>query len=482
MSVLLTEEARRTRRSSLGMAVPTIGTFLLLVVYGLTMAPTLSWSHHGADGGDLVRAVAEGSIPHPPGFPTYLVLGEIFIRLPLRNPAWRLNLMSAVAAAAAVGVAIAAIQRLPGRLSRFSALSAGLSLGLAPLFWSQALITEVYAPAALFAAAAILLSLREAAPWLSGAVWGLGIGAHPTLVFLAPLVLHGALSRGRWGPRVRSALWVSTGALLGWAAMVGPVLLSRNGAPSPWADVETLEGWWALVSGQLYRGYVFGLPLVAWPRRLAGWAGILVRQFTPVGVLLAGAGWLALWREARRLAVSSLISFGCFSIYALGYNTTDSLVYLVPALPLAALWLRPGLDRAGSWLRGRFGDAGWMGAARWSSALVLVIPLVQAGVFWGRMNLSGDWTAMAWAERTLEEAPPRTVLLTDSDAHTFTLWYAQEVLERRPDIVVIDRDLWYQDVYRQQIAVELSLSVLDPTISAEAAARRTGRPFVSAAD
>lgn len=478
----MTEEAWQTHRSPLKRLVPVIGASLLLIVYGLTMAPTLSWSHHGADGGDLVRAVAEGSIPHPPGFPTYLVLGEIFIRLPLRNPAWRLNLMSAVAAAAAVGITIAAVQRLPGRVSRFSALSAGLSLGLAPLFWSQALITEVYAPAALFASTAILLSLREAAPWMRGAVWGLGIGAHPTLVFLAPLVLHGALARGRGGARVRSAVWVGVAALAGWGAMVGPVLLARNGAPSPWADVDTLGGWWALVSGQLYRSYVFGLPLVAWPRRLAGWAGILVRQFTPVGVLLAGAGWLALWREARRLAVSSLVAFGCFSIYALGHDTTDSLVYLVPALPLAALWVGLGLDRAVEWLWGRLEDAGWIGPARWSPVVVLLIPLVQAVAFWDGMDLSGDWTAMAWVERTLEEAPPRAVLLTDSDAHTFTLWYAQEVLERRPDIVVIDRDLWYQDVYRQQIAGELALSGLEPTISAEAAARRTGRPLVSAAD
>ncbi|MBE9508758.1 MAG: DUF2723 domain-containing protein, partial [Chloroflexi bacterium] len=85
---------------------------LLLVVYLLTLPPTLTWAHHGADGGDLVTAVARGSIPHPPGFPTYLLLGELFIRLPWGDPAWRLNLMSAVLAVGAVGLTAAAIRLL----------------------------------------------------------------------------------------------------------------------------------------------------------------------------------------------------------------------------------------------------------------------------------------------------------------------------------------------------------------------------------
>ena len=77
---------------------------LLLVVYLLTLAPTITWAHHGADGGDLVAAVARGSIPHPPGFPTYLLLGDLFVRLPWGNLAWRLNLMSAVLAAGAAAL------------------------------------------------------------------------------------------------------------------------------------------------------------------------------------------------------------------------------------------------------------------------------------------------------------------------------------------------------------------------------------------
>ncbi|MEA3376039.1 MAG: DUF2723 domain-containing protein, partial [Chloroflexota bacterium] len=150
--------------------VPLAGAALLLGVYLLTMAPTLSWSHHGADGGDLVTAVARGSIPHPPGFPTYLLLGELFNRLPLRDPAWRLNLLSAVAA----GLTIAAVRRLRFPSSTLGVLCAGLCLGLAPLFWSQALIAEVYTVAALFSALVVLLVLAGAPSWAVGLTFPLG--------------------------------------------------------------------------------------------------------------------------------------------------------------------------------------------------------------------------------------------------------------------------------------------------------------------
>ncbi|MFW6162478.1 MAG: protein O-mannosyl-transferase family [Planctomycetota bacterium] len=455
---------------------------LLLVVYLLTMAPTLSWSHYGADGGDLVRAVARGSIPHPPGFPTYLLLGDLFIRLPLRNPAWRLNLMSGVAAAGAAGLVASTVQRLQLRLPRVSALCAGLALGLAPLFWSQALITEVYTLAAFCGAVVVLLVLHGAPEWMRGIVWGLGLGVHPTLMFLVPVVFCDAFKETGWSARIGTVARVGLAALPGWGAMVGPVLLARNGAASPWADVRTLDGWWGLVSGRLYRGYVFALPLAAWPPRILAWAGLLARQFTPAGALLAGIGWLALWRERRGLAASSLASFGGFGIYALGYDTADSLVYLVPALPLAGLWLGLGVDRAVDWLQERLTRAGREAAGRCSPALALLIPLFQALLFWGGMDLSGDRAAMAWAGRTLEEAPPDAVLLTRSDAHTFTLWYACDVLGRGPDVVVIDRDLWFQEPYRGQIAAQLELGTVGPSLSAEEAARRAGRPVVSATE
>ena len=457
-------------------------TAALLVVYGATMAPTLTWAHYGADGGDLVTAVARGSIPHPPGFPTYLLLGELFIRLPWGEPAWRLNLMSTVLATGAAALTVAAIRLLLRsriRNSQFairnsqSAICAGLSLGLAPLFWSQALIAEVYAPAAFFAALVGYLALRGGPAWVLGLAWGVGMGAHPTLLFMAPLVVWGAWKKPGFSKKTWFLAQTGLLALLGWGVMYGPVLLARSGVPSPWGDVSTLSGWWTLVSGWMYHGYLFSLPPAAWSQRLLAWAGLLARQFTPWGALLAGLGWVRLWRRWRSLACASALTFGAFSLYAVGYNTADSLVYLALALPLAALWLGMGLAQAANWLEKRLPRGAW---------LLLLLPLLQALLFWGQMDLSGDRAAVEWAERVLEEAPPQAMLLTAQDAHTFTLWYVHDVLDERPDVVVVDQDLWGQEPYRRMMAEALDLVDASAGLSPEEAARRAGRPIVRMTD
>jgi hypothetical protein len=437
---------------------------ILLTIYVMTLAPTITWSHHGADGGDLVTAVARGSIPHPPGFPTYLWLGELFIRLPFGDPAWRMNLMSAVLAAGAAGLTAAAVRPL----SPF-AVCIGLSLGLAPLLWSQAVITEVYTAAAFFSALVLFLALRGGPAWGLGLAWGIGIGAHPTLLFLFPMIVWTAPLHLWKGRSLSQKVQVTVSALVGGGMMYGPVLLARGGAPSPWGDVSTPGGWWALVSGQMYHGYLFGLPLTAWLQRLLAWVGLLARQFTPLGATMTGLGWARMWSERRSLALASSFAFGAFSLYAIGYDTADSLVYLAPALPLAALWLGAGLAPAADWLGSRI---------RWSGWVVLSLPLLQALLFWGQIDVSQDWTAMEWMGRALQDAPPQAVVLTDQDAHTFTLWYAQDVLGERPDVTVIDVDLWAQGPYREMVEEALGLENVRGDWSPEDAARRTGRPMI----
>jgi hypothetical protein len=453
------------------------------------MAPSLTWAHHGADGGDLATAIARGSIPHPPGFPTYLLLGSFFVRLPWRNPAWRLNLMSAVLAAAAGGMTALAVRLLlcsgnrkqgpvTGEQSGYgcaicnlqSAICAGLSLGLAPLFWSQALITEVYAPAAFFAALTIVLALRGGPAWALGLAWGAGMGAHPTLVFLGPLVVWRIWAGEE---RLRQLVHIGLPVLAGWGAVYGPVLLARSSVPSPWGDVSTLAGWWALVSARLYRGYLFGLPLVAWPQRLLAWTNLLIRQFTPFGAVLAGLGWLHLWRQRRSFALASVLAVVAFSLYAIGYDTADSLVYLVPALPVAALWLGAGVGWAADRLRGRWRPGAWA---------ILLLPLLQSLLFWGQMDVSDDWEAIEWAERVLGQSPPRAALLTGQDAHTFTLWYVHDVRGERPDVAIVDQDLWAHRPYRHLISAALGPEVPESDLSPEEAAHRAGRPTLRVTD
>jgi hypothetical protein len=126
---------------------------LALLAYLPTVAPTISWRNGGSDSGDLAAAVISLGIPHPPGYPTYVLLGWLWTALPLGGDvAYRLNVLSAVGAALAAGCAAATVCVLAVRggaaptLSAIGGVLSGLALALAPLTWTQATITEVYAP------------------------------------------------------------------------------------------------------------------------------------------------------------------------------------------------------------------------------------------------------------------------------------------------------------------------------------------------
>ncbi len=443
---------------------------LAFCVYMATMAPDLTWAHWGADGGDFITAAVTGRVPHSPGFPLYMLLADWFVRLPLGDsPAWRLNLLSALmAAGSTVGLALALLRS--GK-SPIVALAAALSLACAPLFWSQAVITEVYTTAAFFSAWTLYLwvkversqlsdpvsgaeSTREAytcsdalsprlggvldtlfvlkrpcvcAPvrlwFMAGLLWGLGMAVHPTLIFLAPLWVR---ARGR----TLGALALGVlGGLLPYAffLLCGPW-------PQPWGDLRTVSGWLEYVSARLYWGYAFGLPLSDWPRRLLSWAALMARQFTPLGAPVLLLGFRELGGRSRHVGWGLLLALGLDTLYALGYDSVDSLVYLVPFLPLWTWGLGEGMA--------------WMGRRGIPPAVWLLVPLLS--VLWNgpMISLREDTSAREWAEQVMAQAPPESVLVTHQDGHTFALWYAQEGLGLRPDVWVVDADLWATEPYR----------------------------------
>ncbi|CAG0944832.1 hypothetical protein ANRL1_01970 [Anaerolineae bacterium] len=441
-----------------------VGAAFAFVVYLATMPPSLTWAHYGADGGDLVTAIARGALPHPPGFPAYVLAGDWFIRIPFGEPAWCLNLLSAMFAAGAVGLTIAAARRLG--VSAIATSVAGLMLAFAPLFWSQAIIVEVYAFAAFGASLVMYLALRGAPAWLVGFILGIGMGAHPILFFCAPIVLvcrceERSLRRSNPQPpswrllrRFTARNDICIAFLLAWLVMYGVVLVVPNRAMSPWGDLTTIGGWWSFVSGQIYRGYVFTLPLAELPQRLIAFAATLIRQFTPLGAIIAGVGAWRLWREQRGVAFASLAAFALVSIFAIGYNTADSIVYLVIALPIAGLWLALGLEPL-TFHFSRFTSHATRHASR---VILLLLPLVSLALYWNEMNLHDDRAAIVWADQILSAAPPNAILVTERDAHTFTLWYARDVLQRRTDVIVLDRDLWQYESYRKMMAAQFGFA------------------------
>src|SRR5258707_11494421 len=100
-----------------------------LVVYSRTLAPSVPTG----DSGELITVAWVLGIAHPPGYPLFSMVGHLFTLLPFGSPAFRVNLMSALFAAAGGGLTVAPLFPLggpPGGATVVGGLSASVSTPL----------------------------------------------------------------------------------------------------------------------------------------------------------------------------------------------------------------------------------------------------------------------------------------------------------------------------------------------------------------
>src|SRR3712207_6543822 len=117
---------------------------LVGILYIGTLTPTvLPYSTPDTLDSPMLQAeVSVLGVGHPTGYPTYMMLTHLFTSLPLGDPAYRVNLASAVYGVAAVLVVYLAGLRLGGK--SVAAAAGALAFGFSGAFWEQAVIAEVY--------------------------------------------------------------------------------------------------------------------------------------------------------------------------------------------------------------------------------------------------------------------------------------------------------------------------------------------------
>jgi hypothetical protein len=161
-------------------------------------------------------------ISHPTGFPFYVLLGYAWSHVVLAGTvAWRMNVMSgiAIAAAAAAGYGVA----LEFGASAPVALLATLWFSFTQNVWSHAARAEAQDVAVACAAGAIYAVVRwmrsGAGPWYAAAfaLCGLGMAAHPNALWLLPaLIAAGLIAKRRATLRLAA---VSVGLLIAGLAL-----------------------------------------------------------------------------------------------------------------------------------------------------------------------------------------------------------------------------------------------------------------------
>ena len=84
-------------------------------------------------------------------------------------------------------------------------------------------------------------------------------------------------------------------------------------------------------------------------------------------------------------------------------------------------------------------------------ACLLGAPILMASQNWDDHDRSDKYTAIAMARNYLESCEQNAILFTIGDNDTFPLWYAQEIENIRPDIKIVNTQLFMTDWYIDQM-------------------------------
>jgi len=404
-------------------------TAAVFAVYALGACPTI----YVGDSGELATAVSLLGIPHPTGYPLYVLLGKAWtIVFPFGSIAWRLSIFSAACGALACGL----LHRLCRQLGMrpVAAVFAALLLAVAPSFWAEATIQRVYTLNALFVVLATTAAFRwaarrDGASLAAAFLWcGLGAANH---AFMAVYAVALALAVAWIEPRTLispRALLAAGAFTLGLTPYLYLPLRARAHPPLDWGDPQTLHRFLDVV---LRREF--------WPRAwIESPADLLpiTRNFLDgiahelgwAGAALAGIGAVVALRRSWPVALLALVVAGNLAAVALHGSRHDIFVwhrYYIPAYVVLALLAGLGCD----WLIGRL--------PRGLRVLPLAIPLLLLLAGRRDHDRSRYRIAEAFGDAVLASLPPNAHLAATDDNVLFTLMYLHLAEGRRPDVDLI---------------------------------------------
>jgi hypothetical protein len=421
-------------------------------VYVATLAPTISL----LDSPELSAAAITLGVPHPTGYPLFIALGHLWASfvgaIAGGDPAWRLNLLTALFAAGAVATVAAVGRRLTGRASA-GWLAAGV-LAFSPGFWAQANVVEVYALHVLFAASLLWLWLGFEQAADSGDdprrslralafVTGLSFTHHLMTVLVLPTVAYSVLRHRRswWSAREAGVL-----CALGLAPLLLYVYLPIVASSDPlvnWGNPESLSALWHHVSGAQYHHNV-GASDGSAIDVLFGYAGHLTREIGIVFLPLAMVGCLLPGRS-RHVAVGLGVGFLVALAFGLSYGVVDSEPFYLNAHLIVALWVGAGAAMVLDRLQERSAQT-----ARIAEALVWLGPAIALASGFTEQDRRVEYQPHDHAIAALASLPENAVLITQGPAG-YPPVYAQLVENVRPDVAVVDMYLNVRGSYGPEL-------------------------------
>ena len=398
--------------------------------------------------------------------------------IPIGDPAYRLNLLSAVFSALVVGLAYGIFQDITG--NRGAAIIAAMTFAASSTFWSQATESEVYSLNTLLLALLTWLALkwRASREFKYSAAWaftfGLSLTHHRSIILLIPafaaLFAEAVYERARGyksGGASSHAHRLFRDAAYSILIML-PLLLylyiPLRASATPYAKLQvspaqiiltfdnTPAGWIANIAGERF-GPELGFnaatisSLQELPQRL-------LAEFNPLGAVLGVVGLLSLiYRRRWGLAAFTCFGFASIVLFDVSYHIGDIADFYTPAYLMFAIWISVALATVLRYVRSH---------THLRVGLLPTIVLLVAAAALPVENFFDNFTdndrslQTDWRDRwdvILKSDLPQDAILISNDRDEMTpMWYLQLVERLRPDTLglfpLVSQEPAYANVMR----------------------------------
>ena len=403
-------------------------------VYVRTLLPGVSFG----DWADAQLNPYRLGIMHPTGYPLFVLLGKLFTLIPANSVAWRMNLLSATAAAAVVGVAVLIMVRLGIR--PVIAAAAGLALAFTGTLWQEATFSEMNS----FHLLLVALLLHRALVWratrrprdlLIGAfIGGLCVSNHGLAITVVPIVVLFVLLDARHELARNPWLLVRSGGafVLGLVPYLYIPLRASFGPADVYGQFLTWDGFFAHVSGAQFRSAMHFLSLDSIGAAAAAMPGVVddILSLSNVVFLVAGIAGIAILVLRDRWFGLLLAVLGAINVYFYANYNGDLAHYLLASWLILAI----GLGLTGEMLvRGLVRLSGPRTAV--VAYALFALPIVLFASNYAANDQSANTDGERFTEQVFAALPPHAVLVTYWDALA-PLSYKQCVEGVRPDVTL----------------------------------------------
>ncbi len=471
--------------------------FAFFGLYLFTLHPSLAPYR---DAGEMATSAWTLGVSHPTSYPLYILLGRLIDSFPLGNPAYRLNLLSAISASGAVALLFSF---LFDSFGIEAALGGCALLGFNAAFWSIAVVSEMYSLWVLgavfllsvawklsekyddnlwfffcFSFGVIVSNRLDFVLWSPGLIWlalsdvdeksisfwaGWAFVACPALMFFFglhwPIAALAAFSAvyARKTPNLKS--WVFKSAVFSLLGISIYFYLPIRSSAGPWLDWNHPANWANFVQSILRTKYGGTLDLISenyakgslFFGNMVLYAKHLRHNFSLVGILAALWGMTGLARSKPRRFI------GVFTLYFFS-GPFFLLLANMPPNPHAMAIVNPHYLLSDAVLI--FGAA--LGLAEWAKrskilAQAVVVFLILFPFITGRLseeNRREHFFDYDYARNIFLSAPPGATVIAKKDVQLFSLWYYQTAAGWRPDLNIVAQGLigspWYENSFAKR--------------------------------